>query len=789
MIVNILRSRINKKKENAVTSELIFQPHMRQTATKIKTHSDGIFSKRIFGNIGSCDCGSLDNEGFCEKCETRVINHNNLPDFYIDLTTVVPASFPDYESTKDPDTTESIINYESFYYNGEIFKISEDFDDSKFDQSKVLIGIEALSAIGVDDNWIKENTLDFLSIPHTIFRPIVIDGRGKPLITNINKMYSDIIGKINNAIDMHEYTKNRPFHLMAEYRAISSICKSITAQLFSEIQDTRYSVVKSEIISHPISGAIRGVLINRFDVDEDVIIIGDTFIETLFPYLYKKHNGFMPDINKEIIDKGLTVLINRPPTISHMSVMAMKPRIASVYPFNNTSDSNNCLEHNHGYVNDNIHRFNNKEADGDIEKFGSDEIDTIGLRCVGVNPIIFDGMSADTDGDVILVVSLYTKDSIKESHNMLPSKSYIDYSNGSIRNSIIEDFIFTEKDDSEIGFKKGLDRYKHLDRGSYNEVNNSLSQRLWDNQDLPTVYDISDFVNGNKNKRMDRIFNFFENEEDFSRLAENQSNSYTQKESSSFIKKVMSANNEEISKAGYFYKLLMASADDYYISKDDCRSDGYSADISRIDENYYNYKIKMMHVVEYGDFVHDEYCDFIDWCKNNNLDNISIRSPLECSGSFERKLCSVCSGSLPPNTFNIGTFTTLMVTEHATQSALSSMNKSEKNNINDIIASRYNGNQNIEDIKNWIKVTVDKLADSSISSRFYEIALLSRVRFDENKNPFISSLKSSISNSDNLFGSYIFTPNNKTFEKMVKKREFIDNSIKLQIAVNKMKKR
>ena len=84
--------------------------------------------------------------------------------------------------------------------------------------------------------------------------------------------------------------------------------------------------------------------------------------------------------------------------------------------------------------------FNNKE--GDIEKFGSGEIDNRGLRTLGMNPIVFDGLAADTDGDVFLVCALYDKKSMKEAELILPSNSYINYANGTIRNKIIEDFMY-----------------------------------------------------------------------------------------------------------------------------------------------------------------------------------------------------------------------------------------------------------------------------------------------------------------------------------------------------------
>lgn len=329
--------------------------------------------------------------------------------------------------------------------------------------------------------------------------------------------------------------------------------------------------------------------------------------------------------------------------------------------------------------------------------------------------------------------------------------------------------------------EEGLDKYKNLPRDQYFDKNQELSKRLWEEQNLPTVFDIADFISGNENENMNKIFDFFKNKKEFLKMANRTDSKYKQEESSDFIRKVMSANSEDIQKAGYFYKLLMASADDFIIDSDDCESEGVTFLLEDITEQIFNYKIKSMFIIELNDFCNYDFKEFIN--KFKNLEKIHIRTPLSCKYNFQHKNCKKCAGLLPNNTKNVGTFTTLMVTEHATQSALSSMNKGIKENINDLLALKYDGPYNLEDIHNWIENIIDKLINDKVQSRFYEIALLSRVREDE-YGPFVSSLKGSINHSKNLFGAYIFTPNNKNFEKIVKEREFEDNSLKLKIAIN-----
>lgn len=341
--------------------------------------------------------------------------------------------------------------------------------------------------------------------------------------------------------------------------------------------------------------------------------------------------------------------------------------------------------------------------------------------------------------------------------------------------------------------KDGLKKYENLIRQEYYDKNKELSRKLWTTP-IPTIADIADFMRGYENEKMSKIFDFFENKEDFVKMINNVSHNYEQDESSAFIRKVMSANNDDISKAGYFYKLLMASADDILIHKTNCNFKGVEYNIEDLDESEYNYRVKFMYVKEYKNYMRLNYDLFKEWVNNKNIKTIHVRTPLTCNHFMQietnrphtRYFCKRCCGALPKNTINVGTFTTLMVTENATQSALSSMNKGRKENVNDVLLRRYEGERNFDAIKKWIADIVTSLKNNEVSARFYEIALLSRVRIDEKDGlPFVASMKSSISYSGNLFGSYIFTSNNKDFEKMIKAKEFEDTSLKLQIAVNK----
>lgn len=342
--------------------------------------------------------------------------------------------------------------------------------------------------------------------------------------------------------------------------------------------------------------------------------------------------------------------------------------------------------------------------------------------------------------------------------------------------------------------KDGLEKYSGLRRDEYFEANQKLGDSLWNNEVVPTVGDIASFIKNGHNEQMQKIFDFFDNEKDFIDMAHRQGASYNEDESSAFIQSVMSSNNTDISKAGYFYKLLMASADDFTIVSKKCDSKGVEMKLEDLDEAQYNYRVKFNWVIELNKFIRMKWSDFAALCEKEGLKSIHVNTPLTCtcfphnadeekSMKHKRGICKRCAGVLPSQTYNVGAFTTLMVTEHATQSALNSMNKGRKKDVNDLLNGGYHGEYNWGSISEWINSLTEDLKGDKVSSRFYEIALMSRIRFDED-GPFVTSLVGSINRSGNLFGAYIFAPTNKAFQSILDAGEFEDRSLKLQIAMN-----
>lgn len=450
MKVTIECPKILKLEENRVTSPLTSIPHYKKDLDNFPYHPDGIFSKRIFGNLYKCDCGELKEEGFCEKCETRVVTYENMPDFFIQLPIDVLYRYATLDdlTTKSItiDMIEKLAKYQGFLiekydirtagggkgsYEGdknaknadnddqngetadqdgktaaEIILSNYDFvdtTDEEYDGQKyasigrgILYGKEALAALTGDTEWLEKNMSDVVLIPHTIYRPLIVNNDQTPFTSKINSLYIQLIEMVQKTEKIIEFATN-PIYLLAAYARINEIKETIDKSILEEIQENKYSIVRSEVISHPITGAARATFLNRHDVHEDVLLVGDTLVETLWPYLYKKHRGDMVEINKELVENDYSVLLNRPPTIAHLSIIAMKPRIASIYPLGYTEGTNRCLLHNEKYVSEHPERigkfkYSRKDSEtrddkllvksfpynlcsrlefGDIEEFGS----------------------------------------------------------------------------------------------------------------------------------------------------------------------------------------------------------------------------------------------------------------------------------------------------------------------------------------------------------------------------------------------------------------------------------
>ena len=427
MKVDIVPNQIKKESRNQITSSEIFKKNQRRVSNDFKYDENGIFSKKIFGKFNHCECGELHEEGICKICGCRVIRENNVPDFYIDLGVKVPKLFADFGKYKD---VQSLLEFKSFLFKKEgewrIINLGEDsknFDPDNEDLSQIKIGLDAAREIHPDiDEWANIWMTDFISVPHPVFRPNLRMDNGKIFFSPVNK---SLIGILKNLEFVNEYkelfddSESRfNYFLLAFYYTIYEYYIEGMQEIFKLFAGNKKSFVGSDLKSHRLTSAIKGTVVNRFDLDEDIILIGDTFIQTLYPYLFTLYDGDMEKINEHFIKNEERVLVNRPPTICHLSIMAMKPRVASCYKFGTFEDGAVAPNQKSDYC---------------------EEEDTIGIRAVAINPIVTDGIAGDFDGDTLLVISLFSDKAKKEADTMLPSGNFMNYANGSIRNKIIED--------------------------------------------------------------------------------------------------------------------------------------------------------------------------------------------------------------------------------------------------------------------------------------------------------------------------------------------------------------
>lgn len=777
MNIKISKFKVMENLRNEVTSEKLFKPRRAKDKDgNWRFHEKGIFSREIFGSLYSCYCGETKEVGtICESCGTRVISKNNMPDFYISCEIDVPFMNTDYSVFgKDALAIAKLLTYECFLYNAELVEFDiEKLDLTQYDLEDIKIGKDACFALNQDitEEWIQENTFRNIPIPHPMYRPIIHTNDKKYVLTEINEILVDLLDKKSKILSFLNIDELDVFRELAIKNLLYKKYKEVHESIYDLFLSGKKGTIKQEIIGQSLTGAIRAVITNNFDLDEDIIMIGKEHVDILWPNLAKKYAGDVDLINKELSEGEYYVFVNRPPTIGQKSMIAMKP----------------VIEGSH--------------ADRFI---------------ISTNPIIFDGLAADTDGDQFLVIAMYTKEANQEIKKLLPSKNYIGGNNGRIRNAIPEDFIYTMKKiykkngvlRSEIksiiydgkpdvqglslenyyGFGSDLEEMENIPRENYMKIYKILGENMWENCEIPTVGDLVDLFNNSSNETLDDMTSFFENEDKLKDLLFKEDAIYSEEESNTFMKKVIASNATDISDAGWFYKKLISSCDDIRTKKEACSSSGVLYNVLDINESIYNYKIKFSFVEQIQDYAKYDYKTFMKDLKDRGVASINVRTPITCELTSERDVCVKCAGVIKmsyENYFtpkNFGAYSTLMITEHATQASLDSMNKGTSENINTMLDKKIESkNITIEEMRALIDQIVEEIGDVGVQSRFYEVAL--RSRFYETKPGLYSasSLQYSFGHQSDPLGCFIYSPTDRNFIKMINSGEFESSSLKSQI--------
>ena len=231
-----------------------------------------------------------------------------------------------------------------------------------------------------------------------------------------------------------------------------------------------------------------------------------------------------------------------------------------------------------------------------------------------------------------------------------------------------------------------------VDRAKYIKQYNDMAEDVIFDEKLPFATDIMDFaVDGKTSDRLKRVFDFFGDEEEIKEFTSRENVQFTEEDSDKFLSSVISANVTDISQSGSIYKKLMATGDTFRIKGSDCHSSGVKIELP-VSEEEFVYRIKDSYItIEEGDTDYLMFFDYDEFCKETerlNAKAIWVRTPMNCKNHTKHGCCQICAGNLPDGVQNIGAFSTLMITEVATQNALSSMNKGRKENVNTLLTSR-----------------------------------------------------------------------------------------------------
>lgn len=348
-----------------------------------------------------------------------------------------------------------------------------------------------------------------------------------------------------------------------------------------------------------------------------------------------------------------------------------------------------------------------------------------------------------------------------------------------------------------------------LSREEYVQKYKKLGENMFENCTIPTVYD---FINAYQNKdtaalsKIEQITQYTGNTADITKSVNRRQCNYGDDESNKFMSSVIAANVSDITESGFFYKKLISSCDNMKIDAEDCGSEGAVITLP-IDKSTFDYKVKDHWITELNKYVED--FDEIE-----NLEGeVHVRSFLTCNCE-PRHFCKKCAGIYRRSydteftPLNIGSYATYMITEHATQASLDSMNKGESGKINskleqhikDCLANKEDQetdqftevDEETEIIPNRVKIKtfeqakaaiaeiIDSIGNVGVESRFYEIALLSRWR----DGKFVS-LNTSMSRQPDRLGLFIWSATDATFKKLLTPGTFEANSLKTRIAFDR----
>lgn len=340
-----------------------------------------------------------------------------------------------------------------------------------------------------------------------------------------------------------------------------------------------------------------------------------------------------------------------------------------------------------------------------------------------------------------------------------------------------------------MDYKKDLTRLNAMSRDRYFDVYQLLGRKMFSECVVPTVFDFANIDNEENLSKITRISSFTGNTDDIVKSVKKTEADYTEEESIKFMKSVIASNITDITESGYFYKKLISSCDNMKIEDRNCESEGEEFTLP-VDRDTYEYKIKFHFIMEPNIYTtsYEEFCQL-----TKNMDKVHVRNFLTCKYDVNhRKFCKKCAGIYKRSnldTFvphNIGIYSTLMITEHATQASLDSMNKGVSEKMNVILETKLekDGFPDYDSVKNKIEEIIDTIGNIGVMSRYYEIALLSRFYRNSDGSFTPSSLQTSFLRQGDELGAFIYKPTEKNFKKLLGKKSINATSMKSKIMLD-----
>ena len=341
-----------------------------------------------------------------------------------------------------------------------------------------------------------------------------------------------------------------------------------------------------------------------------------------------------------------------------------------------------------------------------------------------------------------------------------------------------------------MNYKTDVEKLNNLNREKYFDVYQALGKKMFSECVTPTVYDFANIDDEKSKEKITQISKYTGNTDDILQSVKKRNALYTEEESNKSISSVIAANITDITESGYFYKKLISSCDDLRIMPSDCKSSGEKISLP-IDEETYNYKIRFRFITEIKSYT-ETYKEFVK--ATEGLESIHIRTFLTCKADPKHRcFCKKCAGIFKRSKEDnytprdIGVYSTLMITEHATQGALDSMNKGISEKVNTILETKLEKKDfpDYKAVKEKIEEIIDRIGYVGVESRYYEIAMLSRFYLDSNGTSFTpSSLQTSHLKQGDKLSSFIYKPTEKNFKNLISSKRITANSLKSKIMLD-----